>query len=982
LHSVEVRPSPALFDGADDRLRQQLRQALGLDVTTLRQSRVYYLQAADPGPVNPFAAAPLLSDPLTETVIVDQPPITECDWILEIGYRSGVTDNAGHTAAGTLAGLAGDGGACTVRTARRYYLTGALTAADVHRIGTVVLGNSLVHAIAVVPGNEAASLPTPRLDVETVTGPAWMEVPLPDAEEVLMELSRRCLLALNVDEMRALRVYYADRKRQAARLAIGLPEWPTDVELEAIAQTWSEHCKHKIFNARIRYNDGGLTTEIDGLFPTYIKGATRKIAQTCDWLVSVFDDNAGVVRWTDDHHAVFKVETHNAPSALEPYGGALTGIVGVNRDPAGTGLGAKLVFNTDVFCFAPLNWSQPLPSGVMHPQRLFAGIRQGVEDGGNQSGIPTVNGALFFDDRYLGRPLVFCGTGAIMPATTAGQPSHLKAVYAGDLIVMAGGRVGKDGIHGATFSSQATGASAPVGVVQIGDPITQKRLLDMLTEARSLGLYRAITDNGAGGLSSSVGEMAEFSGGAHLALDRVPLKYPGLLPWEILVSESQERMTLAVPPESWPALADLAAKRGVEITVVGTFTDEGTLTAAWHGEPVMHLEMSFLHHGLPKRMLEAVWQEPKRETVQPDMPGDLGQVLLDLLGSWNICSRESVIRQYDHEVQGGSVVKPLVGVANDGPSDAAVIRPLLDRDMGLAISCAINPHYGDIDTEAMARLAVDEAIRNVVAVGADPHRISLLDNFCWPDPVYDPERNPDGPFKLAQLVRACRGLYDATVAYGAPLISGKDSMKNDYHGPDGKLSVPPTLLVSAMATHPDIRRAVTMDAKAPGDLVYVLGQTRAELGGSQYARQLGWSGGEVPIVEPQSFLRGYELLHKAILAELAESCHDCSEGGLAVALAETAFSGGLGMTINLDAVPTAAYLRLDERLFSESAGRHVVTIDPGNRKAFERYLHDLDWACIGQVTADPRLVMTSKGEAVIDVRLDRLKQAWQGGLAQ
>jgi phosphoribosylformylglycinamidine synthase len=982
VHHVEVRPSDQFVGSADERLRQRIQQTLDLELTGIRHSRVYYLRAAAPTTWDPQAVASLLSDPVAERVFVDHPPHGDCDWILEIGYKAGVTDNAGHTAAETLAGVAGSGDAVTVRMANRYYVTGPVSEADVQRIGTDLLGNPLVHQITVVPGAEATMMPSPRLDVETATGPAWTEVPLPDDDDALLALSRKGLLALNLDEMRAIRNYYAEPQRQAARQVIGLPAWPTDVELEALAQTWSEHCKHKIFNARIRYTEGDQTSEIDGLFATYIKGSTRRIANTCDWLVSVFEDNAGVVRWTDDHHAVFKVETHNAPSALEPYGGALTGIVGVNRDPAGTGIGAKLAFNTDVFCFAPLNWSQPLPPGVLHPQRLFTGVRQGVEDGGNQSGIPTVNGALFFDERYLGRPLVFCGTGAIMPATTAGQPSHLKTVHAGDLIVMTGGRVGKDGIHGATFSSQATGAAAPVGVVQIGDPITQKRMLDMLTEARERGLYRAITDNGAGGLSSSVGEMAEFSGGAKLELDQVPLKYPGLAPWEILVSESQERMTLAVPPEYWPALANLARQRGVEATVIGTFTADGTLSATWQGEPVMELEMAFLHQGLPQRLLEAVWQVPRRESALPELPQDLNAVLLSLLGSWNICSRESVIRQYDHEVQGGSVVKPLVGVANDGPSDAAVIRPLLDQDTGLTISCAINPHYGDIDTEAMARLAVDEAMRNLVAVGADPYQVSMLDNFCWPDPVYDPEHNPDGPFKLAQLVRACRGLYDATIAYGAPLISGKDSMKNDYHGPDGKLSIPPTLLVSAMATHPDIRKAVTMDAKAAGDLVYILGTTRAELGGSQYGRHLGWTGGDVPTVQPDTFRRGYDMLHQAIMAELVESCHDCSEGGLAVAAAETAFSGGLGLHIDLDAVPTAAHMRVDELLFSESAGRHLVTIMPAARGEFERYLHDLDWACIGTVTADPRVVITTAGNTVIDLEIGRLKQAWQGGLAQ
>lgn len=842
-----------------------------------------------------------------------------------------------------------------------------------------LLANALVQRVRVTRGMAAAEtvswgfVPEVRPPAE-----AYQVVELPDSDDDLVAISRKGLLSLTRDEMRAIRGYFADPTVQEGRIRLGLPAWPTDVELEAIAQTWSEHCKHKIFNDRIRYREGDREELIEGLFKTYIRGSTERVATERDWLVSVFTDNAGVIKWNATHHLVFKAETHNAPSALEPYGGALTGIVGVNRDPAGTGLGAHLLFNTDVFCFADPAWSKPLPPGVLHPARIFAGVRRGVEDGGNQSGIPTVNGALFFDDRYLGRPLVFCGTGALMPVETAGRPGHDKEVLPSDLIVMAGGRVGKDGIHGATFSSAATGAEAPVGVVQIGDPITQKQLLDMLAEARSLGLYRAITDNGAGGLSSSVGEMAELAGGARLDLDRVPLKYPGLAPWEVLVSESQERMTLAVDLRDWPALQDLAERRGVEVSAIGEFTAGPRLEASWHGQPVMALDMAFLHGGLPKRTLEAEWTPRPPAGLMPPMPADLTAELKRLLGSLNICSRESVIRQYDHEVQGGSVVKPLVGIANDGPSDAAVVRPLLDSDEGVAVSCAINPHYGDHDAYAMATLMVDEALRNAVAVGADPDHTAMLDNFCWPDPVFDPLKNPDGRFKLSQLVRANRGLYDATIAYGTPLISGKDSVKNDYHGPDGKISVPPTLLVSAIAKHPDIRKAVTMDVKAPGDLVYLLGETRAELGGSQYARQLGWEGGTVPAVEFDSARKRYRSVFRAIAAEWITACHDCSEGGLAVALAEMAFAGGFGLSIRLD---DRAGLRADELLFSESASRLIVTVPPDCRSDFEALFTGQPCASIGMVLEAPRLVVELEGRPVVQAVLEDLKAAWQGGLS-
>lgn len=988
MQRIEVVPLPEQPDHHGGRLAARIRSELGLAVEDVRLSRVYYVD----GPVDEaqarWIADHLLADPVVNVATVNDHSDIGHDWSLEVGYKPGVTDNEGIIAAETIQAASGAIGLhpearLTVHTSRRCYVKGEITAQDGHRIAEAMLANPLIQRIAVeAAASDSPLLPWPFTPSLPQVDRPFREVELPEGEEALLRISQDGLLALSLQEMQAIRRHFADPVTQNQRQKLGLPVWPTDVELEALAQTWSEHCKHKIFNDRIRYTDGGTTEVIDSLFATFIRGSTNEVAKSRDWLVSVFKDNAGVIAWSPTHHLVFKAETHNAPSALEPYGGALTGIVGVNRDPAGTGLGAKLIFNTDVFCFADPTWSRPLPPGVLHPRRLFDGVRQGVEDGGNQSGVPTVNGGLFFDDRYLGRPLVFCGTGALMPVTSAGRPTHDKSVHPGDLVVMAGGRVGKDGVHGATFSSQAIGAEAPVGVVQIGDPITQKKLLDMITEARELGLYRAITDNGAGGLSSSVGEMAEMSNGAVLDLDQVPLKYPGLAPWEILVSESQERMTLAVPPEDWLALQSLAARRGVEVTAVGRFTDDGRFSANWHGQPVMGLSMAFLHGGLPRRTLEAEWQPMVDTSPMPEMPADLGVELLTLLGSLNICSREGVIRQYDHEVQGGSVVKPLVGVTNDGPSDAAVLRPVLASDLGVVVSSAINPHYGDHDTYAMALLMVDEAIRNAVAVGADPDHLALLDNFCWPDPVYHPIQNPDGKHKLAQLVRACQGLYDATVAFGTPLISGKDSMKNDYHGPDGKISVPPTLLVSAVARHPDVRKSVTMDVKAPGDLVYLVGRTHRELGGSQYARQLGWSGGRVPQVNLPEAREQYRALHRAIMAELVASCHDCSEGGLAVALAEMAFAGGYGLAVRLAEVPDTGERRPDEVLFGESASRLVVTVAPGDRRVFEDVMAGHAMALIGEVCEQPTLRIDGvDGRPVVQLALETLKAAWQGGLA-
>jgi phosphoribosylformylglycinamidine synthase subunit PurSL len=649
----------------------------------------------------------------------------------------------------------------------------------------------------------------------------------------------------------------------------------------------------------------------------------------------------------------------------------------VNRDPFGTGKGCRLLFNTDVLCFAPPDYAKPLPPRLMPPKRVFRGVHRGVRDGANQSGIPDINGAILFDERFLGKPLVFCGTGGIMPAWLHGQPAHEKRANPGDLIVMVGGRIGKDGIHGATVSSQELREDSPVSAVQIGDPITQKIMFDFLLEARDQGLYSAITDNGAGGLSSSVGEMARDSNGCELHLETAPLKYAGLQPWEILLSEAQERMTLAVPRQHLDPFLALAARRGVEATVLGNFTASGRFHVVYDGRSVAYLDMDFLHSGMPQMRLRARWSPPALHEPQLPEPTDYTELLCALLSRLNICSKEAWVRQYDHEVQGMSVVKPFIGSQNDGPSDAAVLRPLLDSQLGLVVANGICPRYSDIDTYHMVACAVDEAVRNVIAVGGRIGRIAGLDNFCWPDPIPS-STNPDGEYKLAQLVRANQALYDYCRAYDLACISGKDSMKNDYRVGDAKISIPPTVLFSVLGVIEDVTAVVTMDAKRPGDVVYVLGMTWAELGGSEYYALLGHLGKSVPRVDAVAARRLYEALSSTMAQGLVASCHDCSDGGLGVALAETAFAGGLGMDIDLRAVPSASDLRDDLTLFSESPSRFVVTVHPEDVAAFEASLQGLPWAAVGRVTETGTFrVVGRPGASIIEADIDRLKAAWQ-----
>jgi phosphoribosylformylglycinamidine synthase subunit PurSL len=993
-HRIEIGFREGIRDALGEKIKKRIIDHLRIPVDSAKTIEIYTIDGdLEPTELDAAARGPL-SDPIIQEYALDRGLAGGFDWLIEVGFRPGVTDNVGKTAGEAIALLTGK--PVRVYTSRQYAINAVrgrcaldtLTRADAERIASELLANDLIQRYDIISGktwDPAKGIPPYIPRVMGENRPHTEEIALDVSDDELVRISQERVLALTLEEMRILRDYLKNDALLARRREVGLGEKMTDAELECLAQTWSEHCKHKIFNARIAYDDGeGRIREIDSLFSTCIKKSTREIRERMgpsDWCLSVFVDNAGIIRFNEDWNLVFKVETHNSPSALDPYGGALTGIVGVNRDPFGCGKGAKLIFNTDVFCFAPPDYDKPLPKRILHPRRIYEGVREGVEHGGNKSGIPTVNGCLVFDERYLGKPLVYCGTGGIMPARINGQPTHTQEILPEDLIVMTGGRIGKDGIHGATFSSEELHEGSPVTAVQIGDPITQKKMTDFLLVARDRGLYRAITDNGAGGLSSSVGETARLSGGCELDLAKAPLKYPGLNPWEILISESQERMTLAVAPETIDEFLSLACKMDVEATVLGRYTDSGWFHILYGGDTVVCLEMDFLHDGLPQMGLRASWTSPLH--AEPDFkePSDLGDALKAMLSRLNICSKESVVRQYDHEVQGGSVIKPLTGIVNDGPSDAAVIRPLLDSFEGIVIANGICPRYSDIDAYAMAACAIDEAVRNAIAVGAPLDRMAGLDNFCWCDPVRS-EKNPDGEYKLAQLVRANEALYDLTTAYGVPCISGKDSMKNDYQIGELRISIPPTLLFSTLGKMEDVRKAVTMDVKKPGDLVYILGKTFRELGGSEWYALNGAIGNGVPRVHADTAKALYEALSRAIREGLVASCHDCSDGGMGVALAETAFAGGFGLAVDLKAVPAEGIARNDEILFAESQSRFVATVRPEACDAFEAALAGSVFSRIGEVIPEQTLRIEGLGgKRIVEENLAVLKAAWQRPLA-
>ena len=770
------------------------------------------------------------------------------------------------------------------------------------------------------------------------------------SDEELLEMSKRYMLALNLEEMKRIQEYFERKGRN-----------PTDAELETIAQTWSEHCVHKTFKGIIETPGG----KIDGLLRTFIFRVTQELNKP--WCRVVFRDNAGIIEFDENHDIAVKVETHNHPTALDPYGGAGTGSGGVFRDVMG--VGAKPILSTDVLFFGPIDYPfEKLPKGVMHPKRLMKGAVAGIRDYGNKMGIPTANGGIGFDEGYIGNPLVYAGCLGIMP-----RGKYVRNPKPGDKILLVGGKTGRDGIHGVTFASlELTTESEKVssGAVQIGNPIEEKRVLDALLrarDARDKPLYSAVTDCGGGGLSSAVGEMGKDIG-AIVNLEKVPLKYAGLEPWEIWVSEAQERMILAVPEENVEEILKIFENENCEATIIGEFTGDKKLTLKYEGKLVAELDMEFLHGSIPRVKRRARWK--KKKYPEPDFPDkdDLTEDLKKILASPNVASKEWVIRQYDHEVQAKTVIKPLQGIRCDGPGDACVLKPLADSWRGIVVSNGVNPKYS-IDPYNMALSAIDEAIRNNVCCGG--RRIALLDNFSW--------GNPEKEDRLGQLVEACRACYDGAKGFETPFISGKDSLYNEYITEDGKsVSIPPTLLITAVGIIPDVRKAVTMDLKEVGNPVYIIGETKDELGGSHYYMIHGFKGNKVPSVDPRKAKKAFDALVKAMDSGLVKACHDCSEGGIGVCAAEMAFAGELGLRIDLRKVPTSGLRRNDKILFSESNSRFLVEVDKKKEEEFERMMEGNVFAKIGEVTSDKKLVVIGlKGKPVIQEDVLELKKVWK-----
>lgn len=910
-------------------------------------------------------------------------------FMVVIGFKPGVTDNPARSAKMALNLFSLN---CDVYS----YKTFLVKKDQYQNLDVSNYFNPLIHNLFKIDLSDVNSEMITYFNKPIVSidnSPSVNTIDLSIDETDFNTLNKERCLALTFSEFQTIQEYYNKSSVKAKRSELGLPDVATDVEIEILSQSWSEHCKHKIFNADIDFDNDGRLEKVKSLFKTYVKKTTDDVIDRfgIDWAKSLFHDNAGIVRFDKNIDLCFKVETHNSPSALDPYGGALTGILGVNRDILGCGIGAKPIANTNFLCFSDPNSldenkDNRFPVGHLEPRKILSGVHKGIEDGGNKSGIPTVNGGFFFDDSYAGKPLVYCGTLGVLPHNLkSGADTFFKCARPNDLIVIAGGSVGADGIHGATFSSLELNEHSPATAVQIGDPLTQKLVSDFTIAARDQELFTSITDNGAGGLSSSIGEMAEQAGGACIDLALCPLKYSGLSPWEIMISESQERITYAVPPEKFDQFSKLASLYKVSIVNLGTFNDSGLFHIKHNDETVAALDLDFIHNGLSNMKLEAKWSNAikysetswsNRKTVDSHSV-DLKTKVYRVLSSPNICSKKHFISQFDQEVQGATVLKPFFGdaqnnVNNCGGIDLSVFGG--EEDNIALLSCGTAPRLAYIDPFLMGQASVDEALRNLICHGVNLEKVCALDNFSWPDPVWS-ENNPDGKVKLGALVLTARGMQDACLSYGIPLVSGKDSMKNDFIGKDKsgervKISANPTLLVSALGVT-DRQNIIQSKIVDSDSHLYLLGDDKVNcLTGSEFSLYFNVPDTKShPKFNTKKQFELYKKISSFTSIKEVDSIHDLSEGGLLACLCEMFFDTDFGITIN------CCEKDVDGFLFSEYPGRFLLNVKSKFKNKIEQVFKD-EFTYLGQVNLSNNLIIGSDHKVIMQDSFENLKSAW------
>lgn len=1099
MKRIEIALKDGLFDAQGQIDAQTISDSLGLEVEV--EYRKVFTEDLGISDEEAEKFGKALCHPVTHTAEINAVHENDFDHIIEVGYKPGVMDPEGRSAKDLAQTVLGKEFPFERKIAVQHQrrIKGSLTDIQLKKIAGLFSNDTVQNfrvwkkeelAEGIAPYVPTVKVPPPEpvrhydmnqnFDAEKYVNEAVARAKPEDKEKAAAEARKKAeswvntvkqyykrelseeelltaaewlhvsedrTLALDVAEMEAIWKHHSRPDIIEARKKVGLSEKPTDVELEHKAQAWSEHCGHKMFNAAVTYREGDNVMLIEeGIFKHHIRSATLAIQrQRPDFIKSVLWDNSGVIDLDPNSrfYFCFKCETHNSPSFMEPYGGAITGIVGVYRDPMGTGRGSQLTFGVWGYCTgSPFYDGDLLPP--LHPDMLITGIHRGVRDGGNKHGVPTAIGGTFFDDGYLGKCLVYVGAAGRMPKTVDGIPGYDKWIDVGDRVIVVGGRVGKDGIHGATASSKEySEEGTPAGHVQIGDPYTQKNVQEFMLEALEAGCINFAQDSGAGGIGSAAGEMAgmvkskeeiaemrraaletlvkegkasqsqlqdyakaaaknsepaKCKGGAVVNLDKDLFKYEGMAPWEILESESQERMFLAVNPDKVEKLSEIAKKWNVEWRDIGEFTDTGYFHVQHKGETVAYEEMEFHEHGLPQKRLDAVWKTPEERGLAEPAPEkvyheDQTEVLHNILKRENVASKEFLQREYDTRVQGRTVIPAFIGKSSDVPSDAFVQKMDFELESGVACGIGLNPSYSDIDTYHMTMMAANEGLMRVVAVGADPDRAANNGNYCWPGVLPEEAASTeDAEYKMAQLVRASTAQHDFMLATGVATISGKDSMKiqGKIRKKDGTKETvygKPTIQFATVANVPDVGKCVTADFKKSGDLIYVVGsRTKDELGGSEFYAMHGETGRNVPEVDPYESMEACRRLHEAVGDEKAESIKVCSKGGFAVALTQAAFAGGYGARVDLGAVPVESEgaRKIDYReknadakvLYSESASRFIVTVAPGNCGAFEDIMGPYA-AHIGQVSDKYVEVTGTQGATIIKESTTKLKESWK-----